>query len=182
MRKRKWIKNEKLLELLELAKYTAQRFLDMLIFPPRSFKEVVYPDYYELSIAREKKIWNKNFEKLIRYLKRRRYLVEQKVKDKQKCFMTTKGISKFLEIQIKTKIKKKKELKDEYLVLIFDIPEKNKKQRDILRARLKLLGFKKLQKSVWVSPIDCLKEIGLLVKLYRIEKYVRFIIARNVKI
>ena len=37
-------------------------------------------------------------------------------------------------------------------IIIFDIPESRKKIRNILRAKLKQLYFKKWQNSIWVSP------------------------------
>ncbi|MBI2595069.1 MAG: hypothetical protein HYW38_02330 [Candidatus Colwellbacteria bacterium] len=48
-------------------------------------------------------------------------------------------------------------------IIIFDIPEKEKHKRDWLRSRLKGMGFKKLQKSVWVGkfklPEDFLEDL-----------------------
>ncbi len=37
-------------------------------------------------------------------------------------------------------------------LVIFDIPEKQKKVRSVLRAKLKQLHFQKWQNSIWVSP------------------------------
>lgn len=37
-------------------------------------------------------------------------------------------------------------------LVIFDIPEKQKKIRSVLRAKLKQLHFKKWQNSIWISP------------------------------
>lgn len=37
-------------------------------------------------------------------------------------------------------------------IVIFDIPEKHQKVRNILRGKLKQLFFKKWQNSIWVSP------------------------------
>src|SRR3989338_460164 len=37
-------------------------------------------------------------------------------------------------------------------IVIFDIPEKQRKIRNHLRNKLKTLGFKKWQESIWVSP------------------------------
>ncbi len=37
-------------------------------------------------------------------------------------------------------------------LVIFDIPEKHKYVRTVLRAKLKQLHFKKWQNSIWVSP------------------------------
>jgi|SRR3989344_1740412 len=44
-------------------------------------------------------------------------------------------------------------------MVIFDIPEKHKKVRNILRAKLKQLHFKKWQNSIWMSPFALDKEI-----------------------
>lgn len=44
-------------------------------------------------------------------------------------------------------------------LVIFDIPEENKKLRDILRKKLKSLGFAMFQKSVWVTPFDITSKV-----------------------
>jgi DNA-binding transcriptional regulator PaaX len=44
-------------------------------------------------------------------------------------------------------------------LVIFDIPEKHKYVRRVLRAKLKQLHFKKWQNSIWVSPYALDKEI-----------------------
>jgi len=42
---------------------------------------------------------------------------------------------------------------------MFDIPEKQRSPRDTLRAKLKRLGFLGFQKSVWIYPFECEKEM-----------------------
>ncbi len=44
-------------------------------------------------------------------------------------------------------------------LVIFDVPEKQKKVRNIFRAKLKQLGFKKWQNSIWVTPYELDSEI-----------------------
>jgi hypothetical protein len=44
-------------------------------------------------------------------------------------------------------------------LVIFDIPEKQKYVRVVLRAKLKALHFKKWQNSIWISPFILDKEI-----------------------
>ena len=44
-------------------------------------------------------------------------------------------------------------------LIIFDIPEKHKHIRSILRGKLKQLHFKKWQNSIWVSPYELDPEI-----------------------
>lgn len=61
-------------------------------------------------------------------------------------------------------------------LVIFDIPEKERKARDALREKLKELGFGRWQKSVYISPHDFgqdlkefLKSWGLLGKAFVLE-------------
>lgn len=44
-------------------------------------------------------------------------------------------------------------------LVLFDIPERQKKVRIILRAKLKALGFVKWQNSIWISPFKLDEEI-----------------------
>jgi DNA-binding transcriptional regulator PaaX len=44
-------------------------------------------------------------------------------------------------------------------LVIFDIPEKQKYVRTVLRAKLKALHFKKWQNSIWISPYKMDSEI-----------------------
>ena len=42
---------------------------------------------------------------------------------------------------------------------MFDIPEKSRSLRNVLRDKLKRLGFFRFQHSVWIYPYDCEKEM-----------------------
>lgn len=44
-------------------------------------------------------------------------------------------------------------------LVIFDIPEKQRQVRNVLRAKLISLGFKKWQNSIWISPYTLAPEI-----------------------
>lgn len=65
-------------------------------------------------------------------------------------------------------------------IAIFDIPHYLKKSRDSLRFMLKKMGFYPLQKSVFVYPFDCQKEIEFITEWHRANKYIRFIIADSI--
>lgn len=54
-------------------------------------------------------------------------------------------------------------------LLVFDIPEKRRRERKLLRYELSVSGFRRMQKSVWISPyrinesfVDRLNSIGKL--------------------
>ena len=59
-------------------------------------------------------------------------------------------------------------------MVIFDIPEKIKLSRDALRWRLKRLGLRELQKSVFVYPYECEDEIDFIIEFYNVRSYVRY--------
>lgn len=59
-------------------------------------------------------------------------------------------------------------------VVIYDIPDKKKSARDALRYKLKELGFKEWQKSVFIHPYPCLNEINFTVEFFDVRPYVRY--------
>ena len=65
-------------------------------------------------------------------------------------------------------------------VVFFDIPEKKKYARDILRGRLKWLGFREIQKSMLIFPYPCLSEINFIIEYYQLRKYVRYGEMKNI--
>lgn len=65
-------------------------------------------------------------------------------------------------------------------IVLFDIPERNRVFRDILRQHLKELDFYKLQHSVFISPYPYEKPILDLIRVYSAESFVRVITASKV--
>ena len=46
-----------------------------------------------------------------------------------------------------------------WVIIIFDIEEKSRNSRDVLRNKLKNIGFGMLQKSVWITPLPIAKDM-----------------------
>ncbi len=93
-------------------------------------------------------------------------------------FLTKKGKKKALtynlnEMEIKSTIR----WDGKWRIVLFDIPEKIKGKREIIRAHLKRLKFFEFQKSVFIHPYDCCNEIEYLVEAYELRKYARFMVA-----
>jgi DNA-binding transcriptional regulator PaaX len=59
-------------------------------------------------------------------------------------------------------LNKKKKWDGKWRVLIFDIPETRRFDRDSIRYALVSIGFMRLQDSVWVYPYNCEDLISLL--------------------
>lgn len=58
---------------------------------------------------------------------------------------------------------KKPKWDGKWRVLVFDIPENLRFIRDLIRRTLLVIGFKKLQDSVWIYPYNC-EDLILLLK------------------
>ena len=69
---------------------------------------------------------------------------------------------------------------DKWRIVMFDVPEPLKKVRDSLRMHFKSMGFYEFQKSVFVHPYPCAKEIEYIIEFYEVRKYVRFIVASDI--
>lgn len=78
------------------------------------------------------------------------------LKKDNKFYLTLQGKLEILKNQ-RLKISKKNfklsRWDGKWRLLAFDIPEKNRRTRDKLREYLFILGFKPIQKSVWITPL-----------------------------
>lgn len=64
-------------------------------------------------------------------------------------------------------------------LVIFDIPEKNKKERAALSKKLKDIGFYPIQKSVFIYPYDCRDEIDFICEFLLINRYVNYCVVES---
>lgn len=146
--------------------------LDIVFSPPKSFAEV-FGGYREIKYANEKWILNRN----IKRLEKGDYI---SIADKNSNLyqLTSKGKVEIIKERIIEKQEQKWDSK--WRVIIFDIPEKSRRERDLLRLNLRNLGFMQLQKSVWITPYDIEQEIKFLFNLFEHNKYVRFITADKI--
>jgi len=125
--------------------------------------------------ARKKQEWK--VKKSIKDLEKRKYIKFDRNKN---LYLTDKGVLEFVKFRIE---KKQKKWDKKWRIIIFDVAENKRSSRDFLRSRLKWLGFKELQKSVWIFPYDVQKEIEELMKIskYDQEGDVRFLIVEKIQ-
>lgn len=97
--------------------------------------------------------------------------------------LTSKGKKKAGIFQIDSfKIKKLKRWDKKWRLVIFDIPDMKRFQRNAFRGKLKELGFYPLQESVWVCPFPCSDEIKLLREFFGLtQREIRLITAENIE-
>ena len=96
--------------------------------------------------------------------------------------LTERGKKKAGWMQIDNlKIKKPKKWDGKWRILLFDIAEMKRTYREALRGKLKELGFQLFQKSAWINPYDCVKEVNLLKSFFGLsDKEARLIVSGNI--
>jgi DNA-binding transcriptional regulator PaaX len=150
-------------------------------FAPRTMKESLVPELLKLRRELGRKEDWRSFSQLIYHLKRKGYIKIQNFERKQGVLLTRKGAEKVLKIQ--GKIAQKQKRKDgKWQMVIFDIPEKKKGLREILRGALRTIGYERLQDSVWVCPYEVEKETEGTIRECGIDPYVKVFLIEEVDI
>jgi CRISPR-associated endonuclease Cas2 len=78
-------------------------------------------------------------------------------------------------------LNRKKKWDKKWRVIIFDIPETKRFDRDNIRQSLISIGFLRLQNSVWVYPYNCEDLINLLKTYTETEKNVIYMIVDQIE-
>ncbi len=108
----------------------------------------------------------------LRYLKRKHFIAYP---GKGRFSITKKGASRLNRINIDELKIKKVPWDGKWRLLTFDIPEEKEQKRDYFRKRLKEMGFYHFQRSVFILPYPCKKEIDTICEVLDIESNVHLI-------
>lgn len=116
----------------------------------------------------------------LKRLEARKWIKISESGDQIKVELVEEGIKKAYYYQLENLIIRKPERWDGlWRVVIFDIPEEKKLARDVLRNKLKQLGFVRIQKSVFALPYPCKKEIDVIRKTYEIWPFVTYMLVQE---
>ncbi|KKT24911.1 MAG: Transcriptional regulator, PaaX family [Parcubacteria group bacterium GW2011_GWA2_43_9b] len=98
----------------------------------------------------------------------RRKLIKRRMKGgRAEMILTKKGREELSKYDIDNiQLKNDKRWDGKWRVIIFDIAENKKQARDALRSKFKQLGVLQLQKSVFIYPFDCKKEIDFIADFF----------------
>lgn len=156
--------------LTNLILHTLEKSIDGYI----SFEDFIYHPYkYQYGYPKVKKAY------LAKALKRLREggLIEL-ISDTELAFrLTDRGKDRVLWEGIKNANKK---WDGKWRIVVWDIPEKRRQARDLLRFKLKQLGFIQWQKSMWATKIDCTKALRVFIRQVGIEDWVIVIESNNI--
>jgi len=141
-------------------------------FAPKTFKEVLCPDLFRLRKHYQRREQRRAFSNLIWNLKARGYLREKRLKNQRALVITIRGMERISKIfKKKTGLLKRKDGK--FQMIMYDVPEERRKDRDYLRNALLPLGYSQLQKSIWISPYNVFEQTQSLIHDYSLTDYVR---------
>ena len=132
------------------------------------------------------KEWRKEnrqaLQRAIRSLYTSRLVTEKHHKDgTTTLILNENGRKKALRFNIeKLEIKRPARWDGKWRIVMFDIPEKLRRLRDSLRLHFREIGLIELQKSVFVYPYPCDREIEFIIELYDARKHVRLILAEKI--
>jgi DNA-binding transcriptional regulator PaaX len=112
----------------------------------------------------------------VKYIKRRKFIAYKNKKvvltKLGKIFLKRHFILNELSI-------KKVPWDNKWRVISFDIPNEKLSSSHIFRAKLKQLGFFHFQRSVFIIPFPCEKEVSRLSEELEIEEYVHILITER---
>lgn len=125
----------------------------------------------------EQKLTCDNISHLISNMKRSGYIKVEKTDTRESIRFTDKA-----RLAVVDKIAERSTVDSIHRFVSFDIPERLRLNRDQFRRTIKRLGFKQIQKSLWV----CHKDIGDMVELaareYKVLDYVVYVVSENTNI
>ena len=114
--------------------------------------------------------------KSLHYLHDRGYVEFVSLGNVTKVKITHKGREIMKQVDIETiELTKPNSWDEKCRVVIFDVPNWKNRNRAAFTDKLKEIGFRMIQKSVWVYPYPCHEEIMILRKFYEIEREVTFL-------
>lgn len=127
---------------------------------------------------------NKKLLRVLKNLEKKEILDIQEKDGKAFVYLKNENHPKIIEYSIKSLLefkKKNKQWNGKWFLVFFDVPESQRNKRNYLRKFLIKLGFYPYQKSVYLFPYECEKEVELIKKIVEGAKYMKYIIAEKIE-
>ncbi|MEK7652399.1 MAG: hypothetical protein AAB334_00375 [Patescibacteria group bacterium] len=133
------------------------------------------PMIYKMFDAEDKRE-KERVRKAMDRLQNKKYVKKYKKGGIDVVEITENGRKEVLKYKLdEIKIKEQKRWDGIWRIIMFDIPEKKKTARDGLTLKLIKMGCAPIQKSVFVSPYECEKEIKFIGEYFDIAKHIIFL-------
>ena len=132
---------------------------------------------------KNKKKYNPKYyiDKKVQAMVKKGLLIMKKDKNSNRTFiqMTKRGDIQLKKYLLKDNSQTKQKWDGKWRVFVFDVWEKSRGKRDLLRKEIKDFGFIQLQQSVWIYPFDCREFIELIKADLNFGKNVRYMVVES---
>jgi len=131
-------------------------------------------EFYRMmsGFSNERELTCANIAGLISGLKRRGYIEVRKTANSESIRFTNKA-----KLLIIDRIAIKKPTDKTHVFVSFDIPEQLRANRDGFRRTIKRMGFRQIQKSLWVCNRNIGEYVELAAKEYKVWLYIVYIVS-----
>jgi len=137
-------------------------------------------EHENIQKKRHKAEWNKYNTWRLRQMLRRLEKQKMVVISGNSVIITKKGKTRLLEYDLlDMKLREKPDGK--WRIIIYDVAELGKQQRDAFRGMLKRLKFLQIQKSVYITPFPCYEEIEYIRQRFGLSSEVKMIVATGLE-
>lgn len=151
------------------------------VVAPHSLHEVLSPEFRDLRRSYTEKKRRQSFSQFTSYLKRQGYIKVPQGYGIEYVQLTARGKKKAFEGNLKSKHWSLRP-DGKMIMVIYDIPENKKPLRQIFREFLISMDYEMLQKSVWVSYKDVLRETEHIIYEYKLESYVKVFVLEKIEV
>lgn len=122
-----------------------------------------------------KDINRSEFGQIVKRLQRQELIAIRENSRKVTVEITDKGKRRLLEYDFENIERKARKRDSRWRLIIFDIPENKKRNRDAFRKKLIQIGCIRLQDSVFASAFPCKDEIDFLANFLDVSDYVTLV-------
>ncbi len=144
----------------------------------------VFPNIPSAIVAVHKgwrKFNKRDLGKIIKRLERQEMLLIRESGEQITIEITEKGKRRLLEYSFENISLKAKPRDGKWRLVMFDIPNEKKNNRDVFRRKLLQLGLISLQESVFVSAFPCKEEIDFLCHYLQISDFVTLVVLDSIE-
>ena len=121
-----------------------------------------------------------NLGQIIKRLEKQDLISIEGGNNQTKILITEKGNQRLLQYDYENLSFKSKKLDGKWRVVVFDIPENRKRNRDAFSRKLTQLGFIRLQDSVFATPYNCKNEVDFLCHYLLISDFVTLLVVDKI--
>ncbi len=123
----------------------------------------------------------KDLGRIIKRLEKQEMISIKENGNKLSIEVTEKGKRRLLEYDIENIEIKSLKRDGKWRLIIFDIPEEKRNNRDTFRRKLLQLGCIRLQDSIFVCAYPCKNEVDFLCNYFEISDYVTLVVVDKIE-